>query len=65
MASNRKTIKAVDPDFESKVRHSFTHGGLKRLGGELLTVKPGCIEVGLPFGEMVQQQHFSMVASFP
>jgi uncharacterized protein (TIGR00369 family) len=57
MASNRKAIKAVDPGFESKVRHSFSHGGLKRLGGELLMVEPGCIEVGLPFSELVQQQH--------
>jgi hypothetical protein len=48
MASNRKAIKAVDPGFESKVRHSFSHGGLKRLGGELLMVEPGCIEVGDP-----------------
>jgi|ERR1700733_5992308 uncharacterized protein (TIGR00369 family) len=54
---NRKKISAVDPDFEQKVRHSFTHNGIKRLGGELISVEPGLIEVSLPFGDLVQQQH--------
>ncbi len=57
MASNRKTIEAVNPDFVQKVRHSFGHGGLKKLGGELLSVEAGSVEVALPFSEPVQQQH--------
>lgn len=57
MASNRKKLEAVDPNFESKVRHSFSHGGLKKLGGELIAVSPGSVEVALPFSEPVQQQH--------
>ncbi len=57
MASHRKPIKALDSNFESKVRHSFTHGGLAQLGGELLTVEAGSLEVALPFSKLVQQQH--------
>jgi uncharacterized protein (TIGR00369 family) len=54
---NHKKISAVDPDFEKKVRHSFTHNGIKQLGGELIAVEPGLIEVSLPFSDLVQQQH--------
>jgi uncharacterized protein (TIGR00369 family) len=54
---NRKKISAVDPSFAEKVRHSFTHNGLQRLGGELNVVEAGLIEVSLPFSDLVQQQH--------
>ena len=43
LAFNRKPINIVDPDFKSKVEHSFGHSGLKRLGGELVAVEGGSV----------------------
>lgn len=53
----RKPLVALDPDFEAKIRASFEHQGLKRLGGELKEISLGHVEAHLPYSDMVRQQH--------
>lgn len=53
----RKELKVLDPNFETKIRHSFEYQGFKQLGGELKQVKLGYVEAHLPFSSLVQQQH--------
>jgi uncharacterized protein (TIGR00369 family) len=53
-----KTIQTPDPNFEQKIRDSFPHVGVMRaLGGQLVTVAPGLVEIHRPFSEMATQQH--------
>ena len=53
-----RQIKTPDPNFEAKVRHSFTHNGvINALGGKLIKVEPGFVEVHLPFSQAASQQH--------
>lgn len=54
----RKPLVLKDQNFEKKVRDSFVHQGvIHALGGELVDVKLGYVEVHLPNSESVQQQH--------
>jgi len=54
----RKPIVTPDDDFEQKIRQSFQHQGvMKALGGELVDVQPGYVEIHLPFSEATRQQH--------
>ena len=46
------------PEFREKVRASFARQGLmKALGGRLLQVEAGRVEIELPYSEIVTQQH--------
>ncbi len=48
---------AVDEEFESRVRESFTRQGLmKHLGAELAVLEPGHAEIQVPFRLEVTQQ---------
>lgn len=53
----RKPLKQLDPHFEQKIRASFEFQGLKRMGGELKTIKLGYVEAHLPYSEYARQQH--------
>jgi uncharacterized protein (TIGR00369 family) len=56
--SQTKEVVVSDPDFENKIRDSFTHQGvMQALNGKLVTVKPGFVEMHLPFSTSVAQQH--------
>lgn len=47
-----------DPDFEARVRDSFAHQSMMRLlAAELTTVRPGRVEIALPFRGDLTQQH--------
>ena len=47
-----------DPDYELRVRESFARQAFMRLlGAELRAVYPGQVEIVLPFGEQLTQQH--------
>jgi uncharacterized protein (TIGR00369 family) len=51
-------IQAPHPGFREKVQASFDRQGLmKTLGGRLLRVDPGHVEIELPFSDVVTQQH--------
>ncbi|MGH9668514.1 MAG: PaaI family thioesterase, partial [Terriglobales bacterium] len=53
-----------NPDFEAHVRESFTRLTLMRtIGGALLRVAPGEIEIDLPFREDLTQHHGFMAAA--
>lgn len=57
-SSRGKTIQSPDPNFEKKIRDSFPHQGIMTvLGGELVEVRPGYVEIHIPFSEKVTQQH--------
>lgn len=57
-AAVRKNFKMLDPDFEKKVRESFSHQGVMQVhGGELVKVELGGIEVHMPFSRGLAQQH--------
>ena len=48
--------KAVDPDYETRVRDSFARQKMMRtIGAELTRVSPGVVE--MPFSEALTQQH--------
>jgi len=52
------TFEPRDPDFEARVRRSFAlQGLLQTLGATLERVAPGQVDVGLPFGRHLAQQH--------
>ena len=54
----RKEILPPDDNFEEKIRHSFQHQGvMTALNGELVDVRPGYVEIHLPFSEATRQQH--------
>lgn len=47
-----------DPDFEKRVRESFDKQGLMAtLGATLSRVEPGKVEIEMPIGASVSQQH--------
>lgn len=53
-----KNIVTPDPNFEKKIRDSFVHQGvMQALKGELVAVRPGYVEIHLPFSEATRQQH--------
>lgn len=57
-AAGGGNVKVIDPDFEKKVRDSFTHqGAMHALGGELVSIQPGYVELHLPFSDATAQQH--------
>ncbi|HEY9677737.1 MAG TPA: PaaI family thioesterase [Drouetiella sp.] len=55
---NRKPLKCLDPNFEQKVRDSFSHQGVMQVfNGELKHVGLGTVEVHVPFAKGLAQQH--------
>ncbi len=47
-----------DPDFAAKVRDSFSRQGIMgHLGASLHKLEPGLVEIDLPFGPQLSQQH--------
>ena len=47
-----------DPDFEARIRDSFARQRMMRtLGAELGAVRPGEVEIALPFRDDLTQQH--------
>jgi uncharacterized protein (TIGR00369 family) len=51
-------FKAIDPDFESRVRTSFAAQKLMQtLRAELAKVAPGEVEIEIPFSEELTQQN--------
>jgi uncharacterized protein (TIGR00369 family) len=56
--SRGRTFDTPDKEFEAKIRNSFPHQGvMQALGGQLMAVKPGFVEIHLPFSDLVSQQH--------
>ncbi|MCB1382732.1 MAG: PaaI family thioesterase [Notoacmeibacter sp.] len=50
--------KAVDPDYEARVRDSFARQKvMQTIGAELTRVSPGVVEIEMPFNEALTQQH--------
>jgi uncharacterized protein (TIGR00369 family) len=48
----------ADPDFEQRVRRSFARQRFMRLiGGAMVAVAPGEVELALPFADELTQQH--------
>jgi uncharacterized protein (TIGR00369 family) len=48
----------LDPDYEERVRASFARqNAMKTLGAELTVVRPGTIEIEMPFSDALTQQH--------
>ena len=46
------------PGFRDKVQASFERQGLMRaLGGRLIRIDAGCVEIELPYSDLVTQQH--------
>ena len=55
---NIRTREPRDPNFEARVRDGFARQRMMRLlGAELTTVRPGEIEIILPFRGDLAQQH--------
>ena len=53
-----QAFKAVDPNFEARVRDSFARQGAMRLiGARMGRVEPGYCEIELPYREDLTQQH--------
>ncbi len=51
-------FQPADPDFERRVRHSFSRQGVMRhLGAEMTSIGPGRCEIRLGYGEHLSQQH--------
>ena len=47
-----------DPNYEERVRASFARqNAMKTLGAELTVVRPGTIEIEMPFSKALTQQH--------
>ena len=52
------SVKARDPAFEARVRDSFARQNfMGTLGAELTAVRPGEVEIRLPFNDGLTQQH--------
>ncbi len=52
------TFKSRDPDFEARVRDNFARQRIMRvLGADLTAVRPGHVEITLPFRDDLTQQH--------
>ncbi len=53
-----EAFRAVDPDFEARVRDSFARQAAMRLIGASMTrVEPGYCEIELPYRDDLTQQH--------
>ena len=51
-------FKSLDPDFETKIRKSFSYqGALATMGGELALIEPGHCILEMPYSKAVTQQH--------
>ncbi len=47
-----------DPDFEERVRSSFERqSAMRTIGAELTLVRPGTIEIEMPYSSALTQQH--------
>ncbi|MDZ4101440.1 MAG: PaaI family thioesterase [Hydrogenophaga sp.] len=52
------TFEPRNPDFEARVRESFARqAAMRTLGATLAVVKPGQVEITLPWAESLTQQH--------
>ncbi|KRC09937.1 phenylacetic acid degradation protein [Hydrogenophaga sp. Root209] len=52
------TFDPRNPDFETRVRESFARqAAMRTLGATLAVVKPGRVEITLPWAEPLTQQH--------
>ena len=52
------TFKPQDPNFEARVRASFTRQKMMQtIGAKLMSVSPGVVEIELPFQDDLTQQH--------
>ena len=52
------SFEPKDPDFEKRVRASFSRQGImKTLGAELHEISPGAVDIFLPFRDNLSQQH--------
>ncbi len=55
---NPPTFEPRNPDFEARVRESFARqAAMHTLGATLAVVKPGQVEITLPWAEPLTQQH--------
>lgn len=55
---NLPTFEPRNPDFEARVRESFARqAAMRTLGATLAVVKPGRVEITLPWAEPLTQQH--------
>lgn len=56
--ADSKSFTPIDPDFRKRVRTSFElQHFMKTLGATLERVEPGFVEIHLPIGPAVAQQH--------
>jgi len=52
------SLKPLDPNYEMKVRESFSRQGfMKFIGAKLVEVKPGYCEIHLSYKKELSQQH--------
>ncbi len=52
------TFEPRNPDFDARVRESFARqAAMRTLGATLAVVKPGWVEITLPWAESLTQQH--------
>jgi len=55
---NPPTFEPRNPDFDARVRESFARqAAMRTLGATLAVVKPGWVEITLPWAEPLTQQH--------
>ena len=55
---NNKSFQPLDPDYEKKVRDSFSRQEfMNHIGAELVKVNPGYCEIHLKFKKVLTQQH--------
>ena len=55
---NPTTFEPRNPDFDARVRESFARqAAMRTLGATLSVVKPGQVEIELPWAEPLTQQH--------
>jgi uncharacterized protein (TIGR00369 family) len=55
---NPPTFEPRNPDFDARVRESFARqAAMRTLGATLALVKPGQVEITLPWAEPLTQQH--------
>ena len=55
---NPPNFEPRNPDFEARVRESFARqAAMRTLGATLAVVKPGQVEITLPWAEPLTQQH--------
>ena len=55
---NPPSFEPRNPDFDARVRESFARqAAMRTLGATLAVVKPGQVEITLPWAESLTQQH--------